>query len=519
MKVTNGKWKISSRDLFKESCEHCTRLDMAVAAQVPEALERVGPYVEDLSQVVFILQGNEYEDFIFKQFSDQLGHGFVELERATMEQTIDLLRAGIPVIAQGFLETEIEGYLWSGYPDLLIRDDFTYENGRVFQHKEPGPSPKYVVWDVKASSSPDEKYWLQVASYSKVLEMLQLASSDELGIIAKRQTAFRFPREEALDRLEKATKTLLNRLALTTPNLIDQTFIKQWRCDKPTTCKKATCSYPKHCEHLFEVEHSLHLLYGRNPIEKMNADGIYSYDDLLANQNPIWEKSRRWAQLLRKETESGQPYFELTNKKQWLEIPIPTEDDLFFDIEWFTSVLDEDPLVFEFGFVDAKENFTSLDGFTREDELPNFKKFVEIAKLKSDSNPLARIYHYSNPEVTYLNKLVEKYNIFHDEVKLIISRMIDLRTIATSMVLPGANGYSIKQLERYYDADTKLNRKANGVSDGADAMLLFYKATVTEPDKAEEHMNTIRAYNRDDCLSTKLLRDWLLNLGLMETTP
>lgn len=43
-------------------------------------------------------------------------------------------------------------------------------------------------------------------------------------------------------------------------------------------------------------------------------------------------------------------------------------------------------------------------------------------------------------------------------------------------------------------------------------MYLFYLATVTEPDKAEEHMNVIRAYNKDDCLSTKHLRDWLLTL-------
>jgi uncharacterized protein len=80
------------------------------------------------------------------------------------------------------------------------------------------------------------------------------------------------------------------------------------------------------------------------------------------------------------------------------------------------------------------------------------------------------------------------------------------------MILPGSNSYSIKKLERYYDADTQLNRKINLVEGGADAMLLYYKATVTDRANATAHMDIIRDYNRDDCLSTKLLRDWLYQM-------
>ena len=512
MKVHEGKWKISSRDLFKSACDHCTRIDMAVAAEVPEVLERVLPFHEDLSKVVFVQQGNEYETHVFTQLRGQIGNDFVELERATMEQTLELLKSGTPVVAQGFLEGNFGAHFWSGYPDLLIRDDFSFENGRLVRVKDPTEFPKYAVWDVKASNDPDEKYWLQVASYSKVLGEHNLASESDLGIIGKRLQSHRLQRTEALTRLDQASETLLSRLSLATPENIDVCFIEHWRCETPSSCTKSNCSFPKHCEHVFEQEHSLHLLYGRNPIEKMHASGIATYDDLLVNEDPQWQKSRDWARVLNKEFRSQSPYFETMPKEQWLEIPEPTSDDLFFDIEWFTPVLEVDPLVFEFGFVDANEQFTSLDGFTLDDELPNFKKFVEIAKSKMDSNPLARIYHYSNPEVTYLNKLVDKYNILRGEVSFLISRMVDLRKIATSMIRPGSNGYSIKELERYYDADIKLNRKANGVSGGAEAMFLFYQAIYLEPSKAEEHMNTIRAYNKDDCLSTKLLRDWLLTL-------
>lgn len=512
MKVSNGRWKISSRDLFKEPCEHCTRIDMAVAAKVPEVLERVEPFKEDLTKVVYVVQGNEFEAYVFEQLRQQLGQDLVELKNATMQQTLELMNAGTPVVAQGFLETEIGDHLWSGYPDLIIRDDFSFENGRIVKVKEPTKTPKYVVWDVKASKDPDEKYWLQVASYSKVLDEHNLGSTDDLGIIAKHFQTKRLPRLEALSRLDHATNVLLSRLALATPSTIDVSFIKDWHCGTVSYCKDNFCDAPNHCRYSFEQEHSLHILYGNNPVKKMHEAGINNYDDLLANADPQWEKSRTWARLLKTELEGNKPYFELTPKQQWKEIPTPTAQDLFFDIEWFTPVLEETELIFEFGFVDAKEQFTSLDGFTKQDELPNFKKFVELAMAKMHADPLARIYHYSNPETTYLQKLADRYGILQDEVHFLISRMVDLRKVASSMILPGANGYSIKQLERYYDADVKLNRKANGVSGGADAMFLFYQATVLDQANAEDYMNVIRAYNKDDCLSTKLLRDWLLTL-------
>lgn len=437
MKVSNGKWKISSRDLFKEKCEHCTRMDMAVAAKVPAIIERTSPFKQDLTKVVFVLQGNDYEDYIFQQFERQLGNNFVELKNATMEQTLELLRAGKPVVAQGFLEAPIGDHLWSGFPDLLIRDDFTYENGVISQFREPSETPKYVVWDVKASKEPDDKYWLQVASYSKALEDLNLASEDDLGIIAKQHVAIRKPRQEALASLAHATEVLLKRLALTTPDTIDESFIEQWHCPTPGYCDKNFCELPEHCRHTFEEEHSLQVIYGRNPVEKMQAAGIQTYDDLLTNEHPQWQKQRDWARVLKQELTSQEPYFELLPKDQWEELSTPTPDDLFFDIEWFIPVLEEDPIIFEFGFVDADENFTTLDGFTREDELPNFKQFVEIAKSKMDANPLARIYHYTSPEVTYLNKLAIKYDILHNEVEFLISRMVDLSKNAKSMILPG----------------------------------------------------------------------------------
>lgn len=518
MKVTpNNKWRVSSRDFFKAECEHCTRIDMAVAAGVPEVLAKTEPFKTDVGALLWVMQGNEYERAVFDGFKKDLQGDFVELEKTTMHETLDLLRTGTIAVAQGYLEHETDEYLWSGFPDLLLREDYSIENGSIVKVSEPKPEPKYVVWDVKGTSDPDEKYWIQVASYSEVLEQMGLASDLDLGLLAKYGQTHRKSRTDAIAQLGSARDILIQRLSLAAPVSINEEFITKWRCEAPSICKKANCTFPDLCEHLREEEHSLHLTYKNVSVDKYVAAGIETYDDLAAAtskpedvKEATFLRDQNWARLLVEEKKLG-TYYDVLPKEQWLERPVPTDDDMFFDIEWFNSVFEKKPNVFMFGWVNADEKFESLDSLKPEDELQNFQEFVKRSKAKMESNPLARIYHFHIPEVEHLRKLADKHEQLHEEVEFLVSRMVDLRLNVISMITPGANSYSIKDLERYYDADTKLNRKGNLVEGGDQAMLLYYKATVIDTANAKTHMDIIRDYNKDDCLSTKLLRDWLLS--------
>ena len=521
MKVApNGKWRVSSRDFFKTLCEHCTRIDMAVAAGVPEAIEKVTPHKVDVSSLLWVMQGNEFERHIFDEIKSTLREDFVELAKPTMEQTLELLRAGTPVVAQGYLESDSPEYFWSGFPDLLLREDLSFIDGKIAQISEPSSQPKYVVWDVKGTSSPDPKYWMQVASYAEILATHGLASENDLGLIAKNGLTLRNSLTSSIAQLDEARNVLKQRLAKVTPSTITVDFIQGWRCEKPSVCdrKKMCCDYPGLCEQVREEEHSLHCLYGKNPVEKYEDAGVATYDDLLALEvapagiaASAFAQHQTWARVLKEEILNG-PAYELTPRDSWLSIPTPTPDDMFFDIEWFNPVLTQGANVFMFGFVDSDEKFTSFDSLDEAEELANFQKFVSVAKAKMESNPNAHIYHFFSPEVEHTRKLAAKYEQLGEEVEFLISRMVDLCDVSKSMLYPGANSYSIKALERYYDADTKLNRKVNLVAGGADAMLLYYKATVIDTVNANRHMDIIRDYNKDDCLSTKLLRDWLRSL-------
>jgi len=52
-----------------------------------------------------------------------------------------------------------------------------------------------------------------------------------------------------------------------------------------------------------------------------------------------------------------------------------------------------------------------------------------------------------------------RYDYLHTEIELLLPRMIDLKKVANLSIEPGSGSYSIKKLERYYEADNKLNRE------------------------------------------------------------
>jgi uncharacterized protein len=257
---------------------------------------------------------------------------------------------------------------------------------------------------------------------------------------------------------------------------------------------------------------------------KFRAAGIHSYDQLaelaIGTEIPgikpdALAKFVNWAQVKVKDQSSGK-YFELKQKSEWVNLPAPSSSDIFFDIEWFNPVLSKKSWVFMFGYANANEEFKCLESLTYDDELLNFRNFVSEMQEILKKNPSAHIYHFHTPEPEHLRKLSNAYQELAYEVEFVCSRMVDLRKNVMSMILPGSNSYSIKDIEKYYDADGKLHREGL-VKGGDQAMLQFYEALAHREAgneaEASRLMTIIRDYNKDDCLSTKLLLDWLRELS------
>lgn len=530
---SNDNWAIASRDFFKATgCEHCVRLSMAVKAKVPSVLARVEPYEEDLNTKLPIIQGNQRERMVFDQIRESLPDAdFLEFDGATAEQTISAMRNATPVIAQGYFERDLNGYTWSGYADLLVLEGYEITqqaDGKIaaIQAGIIPEKPRYMPWDVKNSSEGDPKYQIQLAAYLEALQALELSSNHPMGIVLGfTKGLVRYEIEESLSLYREALDKLVSVLSQTTPSIINESFVTSWSCLKESVCTKVYCDYPGLCKTQFKQAAVLELLHGMHHTHspKLRAAGFENVSQLAActeapnvpGLKPEFSE-RYWkaSKLMQMEFEGRKALMSKITGSP--DLPEPTSQDLFFDVEWFNPVDSSGEFVFMFGVVGADEKFEAFTAVKASDERAKFDEFLDYGLQRLAANPDMHIYHFHDPEPRKVEMLVKRYNGHRAaDADALIARMVDLRPIATAAFVPGSGSYSIKSLEKYYDADTKLHR-GGLVSGGADAMYqfeLFRVALAAENlSESEAIMQVIIDYNKDDCLSTKLLYDWLRSL-------
>jgi predicted RecB family nuclease len=529
----DGVWSVASRDLIRASkCDHCVSISAAVAAGNTVVLERVKQFKDDPSASLIVIQGREWEEIVFETLEAAVANGeFLNIDRVgndKFDATRDAVSAGVPIVAQAAITSSLRGIDLVGKPDLLVRSDYRLtqrEPGVVIAERNADVwGGGYTVWDVKNGSKVKPEYLIQLGQYIEQLGTItEVAGAgivqswgNEVSLVEVAKASSHF--QKAFDRLSKE-------LAAKTNTDWSATDIQSWSCPERGTCSSIHCEYPNLCAKTWKASDSVVLLpsFGSGNIKKLKAarfETVSSVAFASESERPdslkdeTWRKLQSFAKVMAKENLNGPSVEAFIGYTP--SIPSPSPDDLFFDIEWFNPVTSDQALVFMFGVVDANEEFELFRTDDFEGELKAFDDFLDFA-LSRVVNTDGRIYHYNNPETIYLKKLSDRYGGHRaKDVKFLISRMVDLMKESKRAFIPGSGSYSIKKLERYYDADTKLQRDKM-VKGGEDAMLNFHlrleALRVGDLSHADELLDNIARYNKDDCLSTKLLRDWLLSPG------
>ena len=536
MKVKDGKWSISSRDLFRGSkCDHCTRVSMVVAAGVDEAIDRLRLYLEDLSTKLPIIQGNQREHMVFDQIEASLPEGdFLLLDDFSESSTLAAMEQGVPVIAQAFIARNLSGIQWSGVADLLVRDGYDItqtESNEIVATPTPGENGGgYRALDVKNSGSMSDSYVVQLGSYQAALQ--------ELGHLGSGNPAIIFGFGKGIEEIDsmQSIEAFSQAVSETRP-LLDETdplectldLVVTWSCSQPKVCKEVYCEYPKLCKELFEATGDISLLHQKSyhHINWLRDSGYETVRNLaLSADKPSLAKGDEdlanyyfhAAKAMQMEKDGKRTIAGLIQGK--VDLPPRNQGDLFFDIEWFNPVDRVDPLFFMLGVMDSDEKFFDFTSAAETEERGRFEGFVTYATERLDAYPEMHIYHVNSPEVTKLRDLSKKHGGYlTDEVELLVSRMVDLQKIAKATFVPGSGSYSIKSLERYYPDRDRL-RGNSDVSAGDDAMYKFHLFLEASADgrgsEATQIMDSIREYNKDDCLSTKLLYEWMATMEFIE---
>lgn len=522
MRVANGKWFIASRDIYRASCNHCIMLSMAVAAKSTWALEQIRGFEESSEKIQFY-QGYQFEALRFEELKQSLPEGdFIEIEgKYNSADTNEALSKGIPVVAQAYLEIDYGVATLTGYADLLVREDYelVYVDGKLHATKlnPDSTATKYVPYDIKHSNEVKENYWHQVGGYLEALQGMKLASTRDVGVVTK-HSIHNKPAQVVLDELKEAREPLILALISHSPDEAKELKHFSLQCKDPVTCGKIFCEYPKLCIHDRIENDMLTQMYNnaRASAETLSLNGINTVEELMNMPTNMLEPEFTPEQIEALITEATV----ITNEKQGKEprvvkkqyasmtIPAPSQGDLFFDLEWLVPILSDRQLNYIFGTVDSAGTFKYFEAHDFDQEKQAFQDFVQYCLDRIKTYPDMHIYHWTSPEVRGLTKLAENQGILAEEVKQIQSHMIDLQPIAKDRLWVGVGGYSLKQLERYY----QLNRETD-TADGADSMVQYFKYQAAiknnNHEEAARILKDIFDYNKADCVSTLEACKWL----------
>lgn len=524
MRLRDGAWSFDSRDLMRSTCDHCVRLAIARELDTPglKPLLQAHTFAPSGLPIVY---GNLFETQLEVELSANLGDRIRRPARAEHNLTVELMRAGVPVIYQGALKGGSAEVMFSGRPDFLLRGDYQFEFGEAgltATQLDGGDPTRYSAWDAKLSSTAKPEYQNQVGLYCDVLETSGLLSGSPSGLILGSRELAQFSGRDLIADLGSVRPQLVSRIQeLAVRGFENIEAIGELVCVRSSACD--ICEYPTLCQ--LERERLDHLQLVANitssKIVKLRAAGINTMTELAAmfeGHDLFEEKQVRQAkaQLL---STAARPYVEVRQPKLLSGLPRASRYDVFFDIEGFTFY-PGGGLEYLLGWVtvdspydDPKPAFHGLWSDDRVTESANFEAFVASMLDRQRWHQDFHIYHYAAYEKTALKRLAKRFGKFEAEMETLISSgvFVDLYQLVSQALTIGQPKYSIKNLEQYYSF--QRNSEVKEAMGSMEYYHAYLEALQSSPDEAEMLKRQVLSYNRDDCVSTLALRDWLLSLG------
>jgi len=530
-KVNDNLWVYNTRDLMRaSSCDHCTRLAIARELGVAGVAELVADFEVPVAGLP-VTYGQKFEAELEAELLDALGPDqFRRPEGSSgVTETIDLMRARVPVIYQGSLEHQIGLVKFSGRPDFLVRADYelTFIDGKLTARvnderaNDLELSGGYIAWDAKLASSPKPHYLLQVALYVDALASIGLrAENAKHGLILGSRTLTTFEEGEIVPAMRQARSYILNAIENLNPAEYELEQLALF-CESADACK--VCEYPALCDQTRrEIDHLVQVAgINKSQIEKLRKAGISTMAALAAANDSArpasfvpatFDKLRKQAQLQHGFKTAGIHSWELLADPEIGVLPPASKNDVFFDMEGFPYFEERGGLEYLFGAVTRDKAFHAWWAHDRQEEAEAFARFVKWAYDKMREDPTAHIYHYAPYEVTALNKLAARHGVMNAEVSWLIAedKMIDLYKVIRGSIMISQPSYSIKKLEVFYD----FARKSKVVDAGSSIEQYdqYRQLIEADPVQATEILQMISDYNEDDCVSTLALWEWLASM-------
>ncbi|WP_066588442.1 TM0106 family RecB-like putative nuclease [Sphingomonas pruni] len=492
MRLLDGQLRLSASDLMRfKGCRHATTLDLRLIE-----IGDIAPTADGEEAELLQRQGDAHELAFLEQLRAS-GRSIVEIPKdgipleRSVELTVEAMREGPEVIFQGALL----GGAWGGYSDFLERVERPSALGDW----------SYEVVDTKLKRKPDPKHVLQLSLYSDLIADVQGVRPEAAHLQLGDGSRFTVRLADVASYARHA-------------RTVFETFLRdrpETRSDPVSAC--SLCRWKDHCRAEWEATDSLSLVAGisksqRGKIEAAGVGtlcGLAHFDARIPKMAPeTQDRLKTQARLQMARRAGGPPGFELRDfqpGKGFGLLPEPDTGDLFYDIEGDPYY--EGGLEYLHGVWFLKDGEWDFRAFWAHDREAEGRSVAELLDFFVDHlrrHPKARIYHYANYEIAALRRLTAEHRVGEAAMDQLQRerRFVDLYKVVSGALIASEKGYSIKDLEAFYmekrDADVAT----------AGASVVFYENWRETGD--DELLAKIHDYNRTDCISTQLLRDWLV---------
>jgi uncharacterized protein len=495
------------------------RLGRVAAVEEPEdaTLERAGRL------------GGEHELRVLDGYRATYGRGVVEIaetrssDAAGLADAVARTNAALASDADVIYQAAFATDEFVGFADFLVRDG----QGR------------WVVQDSKLARRARVTALMQLSAYVDQLDRLGVERSDRVELLLGDGTTSTHLADDLLPVFCLRRKRLRALIADRRLDLgLDGAAIA-WG-DPRGELGVIACGRCATCDAEVVRFRDLLLVAGMRPVQRdrLRAAGIATIDDLAAagagpkGMNPdTFAMLQTQARLqLSAPAGTGQavmapsgeappmPPFEVVAPTALGALPRPDLGDLFFDFEGDPLYTEGEALVwgidYLFGWVDAREQYSALWAHSFAEERVALETFLDFLRVHRAQHPDFHIYHYAPYEPTHLLTMAARHGTREADVDRLLRDgvFVDLYPIVRRALRIGSRSYSIKKLEPLYMGDEV---RTSDVQKGDDSIVRYVEARALRDDGdeagAQAILDDLADYNGYDCVSTRRLRDWLVD--------
>src|SRR6266542_749858 len=507
------------------ACQHLSVLNRAAKAG-----EIKKPYFPDPGVELLRKLGHAHEQRYFNQLIERGVEVFTVPDGLSWSdaavKTVEAMRAGAPAIYQAsVLSNE-----WYGRADFLLRVETPSELGGW----------SYEVVETKLARSTKARALIQLCFYSELVGAIQGRLPERMHVVlggGAQAEAFRVERYVAYFRkVKREFEAALATNPVTYPEPVEHCNV---------------CDWVPHDDDRRQADDHLSLIAGitRKQRKDLVMRRVSSVVQFATQPFPLMQRIEREAPAalmrIREQArvqvagrEQRRPVHELIQPieegKGLAALPLPSPSDVFLDFEGDPFAFDQG-LEYLIGMVTIAEErvrnhentrnerhertrkseatpiYESTWSFDPKQEKRAFVQFIEKVKRIRAQHPDMHIYHYAAYETTAIKHLAGRHGVCADEVDELLRAevFVDLYRVVRQGLRASVESYSIKKMEPFYGfTRTVPLRNATSALQAFEAVL----ALGEDPASAREILSTIADYNRDDCISTWRLRDWLEEL-------